>query len=213
MKTDDLIALVSQDLRPVDPRAIGRSYGLVVFFGAAAALLMTRAPIGLTPFVPDYFGEPKLWLKLGFGVAVAATCLWAATRLGRPGTRAGWPLAWAVVPFAVVWAVGLATLVGAPAAVRADLIFGETWRSCTGTLALLSMPTLIGALLALRMMAPTRPMWAGAAAGGLAGGIAATVYSLHCPELAAPFLAVWYVLGVLIPVGVGAVIGRYLLRW
>ena len=56
-------------------------------------------------------------------------------------------------------------------------------------------------------------MWAGAAGGGLAGGVAATVYSLHCPELAAPFLAIWYVLGVLIPVVVGAVVGRYLLRW
>jgi hypothetical protein len=213
MKTDDLIALVSQDLRPVDPRAIGRSYGLAVLIGATAALLLTRAPIGLSPLVPDYFGEPMLWLKLGFGVAVAATCLWVAARLGRPGTRPGWSVAAVGVPFVVVWAIALATLATTPASIWPELIWGQTWRSCPGTVALLSVPTLIGALLALRTMAPTRPMWAGAAAGGLAGGVAATVYSLHCPELAAPFLAIWYVLGVLIPVIVGAVVGRYLLRW
>jgi hypothetical protein len=213
MKTDDLIALVSQDLRPVDPRASGRSYGLVVLIGAAAALLLTRAPIGLPPLVPDYFGEPMLWLKLGFGVAVAAACLWVAAQLGRPGTRPGWSVVSVAVPFIVVWAIALVTLFTTPAAIRGELIWGQTWRSCPGTVALLSVPTLIGALLVLRTMAPTRPMWAGAAAGGLAGGVAATVYSLHCPELAAPFLAVWYVLGVLIPVVVGAVVGRYLLRW
>jgi hypothetical protein len=39
------------------------------------------------------------------------------------------------------------------------------------------------------------------------------VYALHCPELAAPFLAVWYVLGMAIPVLVGAALGRWLLRW
>ena len=86
MKTDDLIALVSQDLRPVDPRAIGRSYGLAVLIGAAAALLLTRAPIGLSPLVPDYFGEPMLWLKLGFGAAVAATSI--PTRLAEFGLTA-----------------------------------------------------------------------------------------------------------------------------
>lgn len=213
MKTDELIARVSQDLSPVDARAIGRSYGLAVFVGAAAALALTRVPLGLTPLVPDYFDEPMLWLKLAFGVALASACLWTAARLARPGTRPGWAVAAVAVPFAVVWAVAFASWFDAPAAARPELLWGQTWRSCPGSVALLSVPTLIGALLVLRTMAPTRPMWAGAAAGGLAGGVAATVYSLNCPELAAPFIAVWYVLGVLIPVAVGAVAGRYLLRW
>ncbi|HSV58580.1 MAG TPA: NrsF family protein, partial [Variovorax sp.] len=69
------------------------------------------------------------------------------------------------------------------------------------------------ALLALKGLAPTRPALAGAAAGIMAGGAGATVYALHCPELAAPFLAVWYVAGMLIPVVAGALIGPRLLRW
>ena len=47
--------------------------------------------------------------------------------------------------------------------------------------------------------------WAGAAAGWLAGGVGAAAYALHCPEMDAPFLAVWYVLGMCVPTALGAV--------
>jgi hypothetical protein len=47
----------------------------------------------------------------------------------------------------------------------------------------------------------------------MAGGAGAAVYALHCPELQAPFLAVWYVLGMAIPVAAGALLGPRLLRW
>jgi hypothetical protein len=65
----------------------------------------------------------------------------------------------------------------------------------------------------MRSAAPTRPAVAGAAAGLLAGGLGATVYTLHCPELAAPFIGVWYVLGMAIPAAIGAVAGWFLPRW
>jgi hypothetical protein len=39
------------------------------------------------------------------------------------------------------------------------------------------------------------------------------VYTLHCPELAAPFLGLWYVLGMLLPALAGAALGPWLLRW
>jgi hypothetical protein len=55
--------------------------------------------------------------------------------------------------------------------------------------------------------------FAGAAAGLLAGALGATVYTLHCPEMAAPFIGTWYVLGMLVPTFVGAVLGRFVLRW
>ena len=35
----------------------------------------------------------------------------------------------------------------------------------------------------------------------------------HCVELTAPFLAVWYVSGIALPVLAGAVLGPRLLRW
>ena len=54
---------------------------------------------------------------------------------------------------------------------------------------------------------------AGACAGLMAAAVGALVYALHCPEVEAPFLAVWCVLGLLIPTVVGALIGPKLLRW
>ena len=65
----------------------------------------------------------------------------------------------------------------------------------------------------MKGLAPTRPALAGAASGLLAGALGALVYALHCPEMAAPFLGIWYLLGMLIPAVVGAMVGPLLLRW
>ena len=65
----------------------------------------------------------------------------------------------------------------------------------------------------MKGLAPTRLALAGAAAGLLAGAGGALIYALHCPEMAAPFLAIWYLLGMLIPTAVGALLGPRLLRW
>jgi hypothetical protein len=57
------------------------------------------------------------------------------------------------------------------------------------------------------------PTIAGLAAGLTSGGLAATMYALHCPEWAASFVATWYALGILASGALGAVAGRRVLRW
>jgi hypothetical protein len=52
-----------------------------------------------------------------------------------------------------------------------------------------------------------------AAVGLMSGGWGAVVYSLHCPEMGAPFIGTWYLLGILIPTVLGALLGETLLRW
>jgi hypothetical protein len=49
--------------------------------------------------------------------------------------------------------------------------------------------------------------------GLLAGAAGATVYAIHCPELAAPFLGTWYVIGIAIPTVLGSLLGPRVLRW
>ncbi len=213
MKTDELIAALAQGLEPVDRRAPARAFALAITVGVAAALALTRTPLASDLVLPAYRGEPMLWVKLVFGVALALSSLWAAARLARPGVRLSVAGVLPFLPLAGVWLLAAIVLAAAPPDQRAALIWGRTWSTCPASIALLSLPTLIGALLALRKMAPTRPMWAGAAAGALAGGLGAAVYALQCPELAAPFIGVWYVLGIAIPVALGAALGRYLLRW
>jgi len=75
------------------------------------------------------------------------------------------------------------------------------------------VPVFAATLWAMKGLAPTRPALAGAAAGLLAGAMAALVYALHCPEMEAPFIGVWYVVGMLIPAAAGALLGPLVLRW
>ena len=65
----------------------------------------------------------------------------------------------------------------------------------------------------LRRQAPTRLMLAGATAGLLAGGLSAMAYALVCPVDSLAFVAIWYGLAIAICTGVGAIAGRWALRW
>jgi hypothetical protein len=96
---------------------------------------------------------------------------------------------------------------------RNRLIFGATAAVCPFLIALIAAPLLVAHLWILRGLAPTRLRLAGAAGGFAAGSMGALVYTLHCPELAAPFIAIWYLFGVLIPTLAGAWLGPWLLRW
>jgi hypothetical protein len=77
----------------------------------------------------------------------------------------------------------------------------------------LSVPAFFAVFWALRGLAPTKPQQAGAAAGLLAGAQGLLVYCLHCPEMTLPFWGIWYLLGMLVPAALGAVLGKALLRW
>jgi hypothetical protein len=56
-------------------------------------------------------------------------------------------------------------------------------------------------------------MLAGLAGGLAAGGLAAFVYAFSCDESAMPFVALWYTLPVLASGLIGAMVGRFALRW
>lgn len=213
MKTDDLIALLATGAAPVDRRAAPRRLALASAAAVGAALLLMWLLLGLNPQLPAYLALPMFWVKAGFGVLVAAAATLALQRLARPGWRLSWVGAGLALPFAAVWALGLAALLAAPPAERMHDWMGSTWTACMVWIALLAVPGVVAALWLLRSMAPTRPVLAGAVAGLWAGGIAAFAYALHCPELAAPFIASWYALGIAIPAALGAALGPRLLRW
>jgi len=109
--------------------------------------------------------------------------------------------------------LALSALTLAQADQRLALLLGSSWSACPSLIALLSLPAFVLTLWAVKGLAPTRLRLAGAGAGMLAGAIGALVYLLYCPELAPPFLVVWYTLGMLIPAAAGAMVGPRLLRW
>jgi hypothetical protein len=65
----------------------------------------------------------------------------------------------------------------------------------------------------MRSLAPTRLTLAGAVAGLLAGAAGTFIYAFHCNESAAPFVVIWYTLGIAAVGVLGALMGRSLLRW
>jgi hypothetical protein len=90
---------------------------------------------------------------------------------------------------------------------------GHNAAFCLTFIPLLSLPPLIGFLLALRSGAPQRPALAGAAAGLAAGSIAAALYAWHCIDDSPLFIATWYTIAIAAVSAIGAGIGGRYLRW
>ena len=213
MKTEDLITMLATGVQPVRRRAAATRLALALLPGVALALVVVLAGFGLRPDLAQAMAGAGFWLKMALPLSLAAAGFALAQRLGRPGVRAGAAGWGALLPVLILWAVALWVLLRAPEGTRAALVMGSTWRSCALNIGLLALPTFIAVLAALRTLAPTRPAAAGAAAGLLAAGVGAAVYALHCPEVEAPFLAVWYVAGMALPVLAGAAVASRLLRW
>ena len=213
MKTDDLIGLLAQDAEPVASHAIEQRFAVAALAGLGGGLVLMLVLFGVRPGVVQDMALPMFWGKLGFAGLLAAGGLAVLRRLARPGMGLGHSLALLALPPLVLWAMALGALWQVPAAERVPLILGSTWRTCPFNIAALSVPAFVAGFWALKGAAPTRLAWAGAGAGLLAGALGALVYALHCPEMATPFLAVWYVVGMAIPTALGAILGPRLLRW
>lgn len=213
MKTDELIGLLAAHPEPVDPVRAPRIVLWAAVAGLVTAVPLMAVMLGLNPHLAAATATAKFWVKFFFVGATAAIGVGVLLRLARPGVAVGRLGAALALPVLLLWVLAAAVLLAAPPAQRMPLLLGETWRDCPLYISLLSVPAFVALIAALRRLAPTRLRMAGAAAGLLAGALGACAYQLHCPEMAAPFLAVWYVLGMLVPAAAGALFGPRLLRW
>lgn len=213
MKTDDLVAMLATGVTPVPPHAASRPMGLALLLGVPVSLAMLLLGFGVRRDLPRVIDVPMFWLKLAFPLCIALAAFVVVQRLARPGVpvrRAWWAL---VAPVVMVFAMALVVWFATPVPERLPSLMGVSWRTCAASISLMALPIFALALLALKRLAPTQPALAGAAAGALAGGLGAAIYALYCVEMAAPFLAVWYTAGMLVPVLAGALLGRRWLRW
>ncbi|MCX7143836.1 MAG: DUF1109 domain-containing protein [Proteobacteria bacterium] len=213
MKTDDFVTMLATGAGAVEPHAVARRYSMAIGGGLLAAALLMASLLGLRPDLAAAMLLPMFWVKFGFVAMLAGASLLFVLRLSRPGVRLEWAPGALVTPVLGMWLLAAAALAGADPVERSRLFFGDTWTSCPLLLAMLSAPVFVGVFWAMKGLAPMRLRLAGAAAGLLSGAVGALVYCLHCPELAAPFVGFWYLLGMLIPTSVGALLGPRLLRW
>ena len=213
MKTDDLVTMLATGISPVPKNAISRPVALAILASVPASLAILLLTYGLRRDLMQAISLPMFWLKLAFPLCIAFFAGVMLGRLARPGVRAGragWGIAAAV---GGLFALAIVAWFGTPEQDRLQSMLGVSWRTCTLSISLMALPILSAVMLALKNAAPTQPAWAGAAAGALAGGLGAAVYALYCIEMTAPFLAVWYVVGMLVPVLAGGLLGRRWLRW
>lgn len=213
MNTDDLVALLARSAARVDRGAADRQLVQKLSAAAALSVLAVLVMLGPRPDLAGAIAAPMFWVKLAFPAATAVVAFVALRRLGHPGRRLRWSVLALGVPVAIVWFMAAAALAATPPADRLALVLGSSSWRCTVFIAALSLPAFLLAVQALGRLAPTRLALSGTIAGLFAGSTAACAYALHCTEMQPPFLAVWYVLGMLIPAAAGALAGRRLLHW
>jgi hypothetical protein len=213
MKTDALIDLLATGAGPTQRHPVARRFGAAITFGAVCGFAILLLTLGINPALRDFLLLPAFWIKMIFAAALTLCGFVASVRLARPGVAVGNAKWFAAATVAALWVLALVVFADAEPGVRAQLVLGNSWSVCPFRIALLSAPTLAASIWAMRGLAPTNPGLAGAASGLFSGALGACIYGLHCPELAPPFLAIWYVIGILIPTIVGLAIGRPLLRW
>lgn len=211
--TDDLIARLSADLKPVRPMAMQRLLiGAVVVTGVVAIVMMNMW-LGMRPDMDSAMATMNFWTKFVYTLSVVVLGGAATVALARPDGHTRWPWYVALGLLALLVIGAFIQLARAEPDDMMPLIMGGTSLQCIWRIVVLGLPVLLGAMLALRRLAPRSPTLAGFAAGIMAGGAGAWVYSFACAETGMMFLALWYSLGILIVGALGALLGRFLLRW
>lgn len=215
MKTANLIeALVADRAARGKPMARWMALGLAgaLAAGALASLALFLVALGVRADIAEALVTWRFELKvamvlLALGLAFSLCVSWS-----RPVTtaRAAWRLLpLAALAFAAV-AIELAALPGTAWVAR---LVGSNAMVCLTAIPALAIAPLAAVLWILRSGAPASPALAGAAAGLLAATAGATLYAFHCFDDSPLFVITWYVLAAVPVVALGAIVGRWLLRW
>ncbi len=211
--TDDLIARLAADLRPVRPKAMQRLLIGATVLSTLVAIVAMNMWLGMRPDMDTAMATMNFWTKFSYTLTMALLGGVATLALARPDGRIRWPWYVALGLLGALVILAFVQLARAEPDEMMPLIVGGTSMVCPWRIVLLGLPILFGALIALRRFAPRNPTLAGFAAGIMAGGAGAWVYSFACAETGMMFLVLWYTLGILIVGVIGAVLGRFLLRW
>ncbi|MBX3530367.1 MAG: DUF1109 family protein [Rhizobiaceae bacterium] len=211
MKTDDLIKALAADTAAPTMTSLR-----VWLFAGVGALLIaaTVFSIALGPRADIATAAETLrfMLKPLESALLAATAFATLIALARPDgdTRRLATLAAAPVLLVIAVVVELAVL---PPELWEARWIGSNSLLCLTYIPLIGIGPLAALMLAMRHGAPTRPRLAGAVAGLMAGGVAAALYALHCPDDSPLFVATWYTIAIAALAAIGALVAPRVARW
>lgn len=211
METHELIKALAKDAPTAEPSLTLILVGAVALSGIIAASVFFGL-IGPRPDIETAATTFRFLLKFLVSGTLAMTAFACVFALARPGFRLGFAPTLLLAP-AIVAAAVLAEFTAVPSVDWWSRWIGTNSIPCMTLIPLMGIGPLVVILMALRYGAPTRPRLAGAAAGLLAGGIAATFYAAHCPDDSPFFVATWYTLAITVLAVLGACAGGRVLRW
>jgi hypothetical protein len=213
MKTENLIQMIASDsLRDLRPSFKSHLLKLIFIGGLVSFTLMVL----IFNFRPDFFQALKLpffWIKLSFPLVLLVVAFQQIIQLAKPGNpklNFFWEL---IVPILIIWTLAILSIMSPDSQDLERLINRKSGQACALAVVALSLPIFVVILWVLRDMAATRPRLIGFMAGLFSGGFAACIFSLSCTEMSPVYIGIWYLIGMLIPAFIGALVGKQLLKW
>ena len=193
MRTDELIAMLSTNVEPVDRRKLARTFGTALAVGGAAAVVVVLLGFGLRTDLTYAGAFVSLVLKIIFTIGVFGLASTYLIRFARPGGERGAPLMLLALPFVAIMALAAISLASVPHSHWNSMILGDQWLECLLSIPVIAIVPFAVIIWAVRQAMPTDLRRAGALAGLVAGALSATGYALHCVDEFDAFLrsVVW----------------------
>src|ERR1700682_4756819 len=212
MDTDRLIHTLAAD-NDSHARPVGAVLATALLIALPVSAAMLLATLGVRPDVMTAMHNPFFDLKFVVTLALALPAIAISLHLSRPeASLRGWAW-WLLLPVAVL-ALGISGEVMLPQRLpMMTRLIGSNSRVCLTAIPAFSLPLLAAALFSLRHGAPARPALAGALAGLLSAGLAATLYAAQCTDDSPLFVATWYTIATAMVAAIGALAGSRLLRF
>jgi hypothetical protein len=212
MDTDQLIRTLAADSAH-RARPVGFLLALALLAALPVSMAIFFVALGVRPDVMTALHNPFFDLKFVVTLALAIAGIAVSLHLSRPEALLG---AWVwllLLPAGIlVAAIGGEMTMPQRLPMMTRLV-GQNSRVCMTAIPVLSLPLLAGALIGLRHGAPARPALAGAIAGMLSAGLAATLYASHCSDDSPLFVATWYTIATALVTAIGALAGSRILRF
>jgi hypothetical protein len=212
MQTDQLIRTLAID-NAHRARPVGFVLALALLAAAPVSLAMFFATLGVRPDVMTAMHNPFFDLKFAVTLALAISAVAVSLHLSRPeASLHGW--VWLLLIPAGILVAGIGGEMMLPQRLpMMTRLIGSNSRVCMTAIPVLALPLLAAALIGLRHGAPARPAVAGAIAGLLSAGLAATLYASHCTDDSPLFVATWYSIATALITAIGALAGSRMLRF
>jgi len=214
MKTDDLISALVQNLTPVQANVVGRRLGRAHLLGLTGGTILLVVVFGVSSDMPEQILAPMFWLRLAFPLAVVALAVKLVERLVRPGVAITSAWLMTILPMITMMLGVIFFILTVPAEYRLKLVSNRNlWGTTIGNTMLLSVPSFIAMIHAMKGLAPTRLALSGAAAGLLAGAQGVLIYALYCPDMPVLSWSVLQITAIFITTGIGAACGPICIKW